>query len=231
MIPDTSFPAFLDQATSLILPGPVGSLEVLVSFPKPTETHPGVAIVCHPHPQHGGSMHNKVVTIVERSLRELGFITLRFNFRGVGGSEGDFDEGHGETDDLLTVAHWVMQTRPGNMLWLAGFSFGSYVAVRAIAQLPTVRQLILVAPPVNRWDFTLPDLPECSCLVVQGEEDEIVDPNAVYAWVSAQAKSLTLIRMPETDHFFHRRLMDLRGALKNALRPNLPALSVMTIDD
>ena len=169
-------------------------------------------------------MHNKVVTMIARALRELGLATVVFNFRGVGASAGEYDEGHGETEDLISVATWAQQARPDSALWLAGFSFGSYVAARAAAQLP-VRQMISVAPPVSRWDFSGLASPLCPWLVIQGETDEIVDPQAVYAWVAAQPEPPTLTRMPDTGHFFHRRLMDLRGAIKNGVRTNLPPRS------
>jgi len=212
------FPA---QAETLSLSGPAGPLEVAVDVPKPADARAGVAIICHPHSQHGGSRHNKVVTIIERALRELGLTTVTFNFRGVGSSAGEYDDGLGETDDLLSVAAWVRKTLPEHVLWLAGFSFGSYVAARAAAQLP-LHQMISVAPPVERWEFAGLSPPKCPWLVIQGEADEVVDPAAVYAWVDAQAPRPALVRMPETSHFFHRRLMDLRGAIKNAVRNNLP---------
>ena len=169
-------------------------------------------------------MHNKVVTTIERSLRELGLATVVFNFRGTGASRGAFDDGVGETEDLIAVANWAQHARPHDALWLAGFSFGSYVAARAAPQLP-VRQMISVAPPVGRWDFSHLASPLCPWLVVQGEADEIVDPHAVYAWIAAQPEPPTLVRMPETSHFFHRRLLDLRGVIKNGVRSNLPPLA------
>jgi len=214
------FPA---ASASLILPGPAGALEAAVDVPIAAEARAGVAIICHPHPQHGGTMHNKVVTMLERSLRESGLATVVFNFRGVGASNGTYDDGRGETDDLLAVAAWVQRTRPHDALWLAGFSFGSYVAARAASQLP-VRQMISVAPPVSRWDFAQLTHPLCPWLVIQGEADEVVDPAQVYAWIAAQPEPPTLVRMPDTGHFFHRRLMDLRGAVKNGVRSNLPPL-------
>jgi alpha/beta superfamily hydrolase len=163
------------------------------------------------------------VTMVERSLRELGLATIIFNFRGVGASQGEHDNGNGETDDVIAIAEWVQRVRPDDALWLAGFSFGAYVTARAAPQLP-VRQMISVAPPIGRWDFNALASPLCPWLVIQGEADEIVDPQAVYAWVAAQPEPLTLVRMPDTGHFFHRRLMDLRGAIKNGVRTNLPPL-------
>ncbi len=169
-------------------------------------------------------MHNKVVTIVERALRESGLFTVRFNFRGVGESAGSYDEGRGEGDDLAAVVEWVRGVRPeGWELWLAGFSFGSYV-VLANARRIDPAALITVAPPVGRWAFEGLEVPECPWLVVQGEDDEVVDAQAVFDWIESLPNSPTLVRMPETGHFFHRRLMDLRGAIKNAVRGYLPPL-------
>jgi uncharacterized protein len=218
----TTTPAgFAQTAANIMLRGPAGALEAATAVPAPEEARRGTAIICHPHSQHGGTMHNKVVTIIERALRESGLATVTFNFRGVGASAGRYDDGRGETDDLLAVAHWVQTVRPGDALWLAGFSFGSYVAMRAAHSLP-LSQMISVAPPVGRWDFAALPVPACPWLVIQGEADEIVDAAAVYAFVAAQAHPPTLVRMPDTGHFFHRRLMDLRGAIKNAMRANLP---------
>jgi hypothetical protein len=216
----TEFPR---ESASFLLPGPVGDLEVAC---EPAETRAksppaGIAVICHPHPLHGGTMHNKVVTIIERSLRELGLDTVRFNFRGIGKSAGTFDEGEGESDDLASVVRWARTVRPEAPLWLAGFSFGSYVALRNAKPLDA-DALITIAPPVGRWEFDAIDLPDCPWLVVQGEEDEVVDPQLVFDWVESLDVSPHLVRMPETSHFFHRRLMDLRGAVKNAMRVYLP---------
>jgi len=214
-------PLAFNELPKLLLPGPAGVIEAATALPDAGEARAGTAIICHPNSQQGGTMHNKVVTIIERSLRELGLATVTFNFRGVGESSGTFDDGRGETDDLLAVADWVRRVRADDVLWLAGFSFGSYVASRAAAQLP-LRQLISIAPPVNRWDFSTLAAPACPWLIVQGEADEVVEPEAVYAFVAAQKAPPTLVRLPETGHFFHRRLMDLRGVIKNGVRANLP---------
>jgi uncharacterized protein len=218
-----SVPAFPDASATLVLPGPAGALEVAVDPPDADAgARPLVAIVCHPLPTEGGTMHNKVVTMVARSLRELGATTVRFNFRGTGGSEGAFDEGRGEVDDLHAVAAWVRQQRPGETLWLAGFSFGAYVSlVAAEALRPGL--LISIAPPAGRWDFDRIALPTMPWLVVQGESDEIVDPQAVYDWLASSKAQAELVRMPDTSHFFHRKLIDLRGAIKHGVRQYLPA--------
>jgi alpha/beta superfamily hydrolase len=213
--------AFPSDSANVTLRGAAGAIEAIASAPDANGAREGIAIICHPHPLQGGTMHNKVVTMIERSLRELGLATIIFNFRGVGASEGTFDDGRGETDDVLAIAEWAQRVRPDDALWLAGFSFGSYVAARAAPQLP-VRQMISVAPPIGRWDFNSLASPLCPWLIVQGETDEVVDPEAVYAWVAAHPDPPTLVRMPETGHFFHRRLMDLRGAIKNGVRSNLP---------
>jgi alpha/beta superfamily hydrolase len=216
----TPGPPFPAEAASLLLPGPAGNIEIACGVPA-GGARAGVAIICHPHPLQGGTMFNKVVTTLDRGFVELGLSTVRFNFRGVGQTEGEHDEGRGETDDLVAVADWVRRERFGATLWLAGFSFGSYVVLRAARRLaPT--QVILVAPPVGRWDFSSVEWPECPVLIVQGEDDDVVDPAAVFAWAAEQTPPPTLVRMPETGHFFHRRLIDLRGAVKNAVRDNLP---------
>lgn len=214
----TGFP---DRPMTFALPGPAGPLEVAVAVPEADCARAGTAVICHPNPQQGGTMRNKVVTMLERSLRESGLATVRFNFRGVGASAGEFDNGDGESGDLVAVAQWVRKSRPGDALWLAGFSFGSYVALRSARSLGA-DALILVAPPASIYDFGAIAAPGCPWLVVQGEDDEVVDPQTVFDWIEALDSPPTLIRMPETGHFFHRRLMDLRGAVKNAVRAWLP---------
>lgn len=216
-------PAFPTDAETLLLPGPAGMLEVAVDPPDAgVDALPLVAIVCHPLPTEGGTMHNKVVTMVARSLRELGATTVRFNFRGTGNSEGEFDQGDGELDDLRAVAAWVRARRPGDALWLAGFSFGAYVSLRAAAELQPAL-LVSIAPPAGRWDFDAIPLPTMPWLVIQGEADEIVDPQAVYDWLEHSGAQAELVRMPDTSHFFHRKLIDLRGAIKHGVRAYLPA--------
>jgi len=214
--------AFPEAQATLMLSGPAGALEAIADVPQPEHARAGTVVICHPHPLHGGTMHNKVVTMIERSLRELGLRTVRFNFRGTGESSGEHDEGRGETLDLLAVAEWVQRVRPGDALWLAGFSFGAYVALLAARHLP-VKQMVSIAPPAGRWDFSAVLSPDCPWLVVQGEDDDVVEPQAVFDWIAAMPEPPQLVRMPETGHFFHRRLMDLRGAIKNGVRANLPS--------
>jgi alpha/beta superfamily hydrolase len=214
-------PPFPTAAGTLLLPGPAGAIEIACGVPE-SDARNGVAIICHPHPLQGGTMFNKVVTTLDKSLVEVGLATVRFNFRGVGQSEGEHDEGRGESDDLVAVAEWVRREKPGAALWLAGFSFGSYVVLRTASRLEPA-QVILVAPPVGRWDFSDIEWPTCPVLIVQGDADDIVDPKAVFAWAETQTPAPTIVRMPEAGHFFHRRLIDLRGAVRNGVRDNLPS--------
>ena len=215
-------PAGADQA--LLIPGPAGRIEAALDLPEADASpQPVLAIICHPLPTEGGSMHNKVVTMAARALREVGATTLRFNFRGVGQSEGRFDDGVGELDDLRAVAAWARANHPDKILWLAGFSFGAYVSLRLAVELRAAA-LVSIAPPVGRsWDFSAIEVPTAPWLVIQGEADEIVDPQAVFAWLATLPRQPRLVRMPDTSHFFHRKLIDLRGALKHGVQDWLPA--------
>ncbi|QIL19489.1 alpha/beta hydrolase [Thermomonas sp. HDW16] len=210
----------------LFLDGPAGRIEAALDAPEAdVAARPVLAIICHPLPTEGGTMHNKVVTMAARALRESGVTTLRFNFRGVGQSEGTFDDGAGELDDLRAVAAWARAQHPDKALWLAGFSFGAYISLRLAVELGAAA-LLSIAPPVGRnWDFSAIDLPTAPWLVIQGDADEVVDPQAVYAWLATLPRQPELVRMPDTSHFFHRKLMDLRGAVKNGVRDWLPAPS------
>ncbi|HET7930620.1 MAG TPA: alpha/beta fold hydrolase [Rhodanobacteraceae bacterium] len=223
-MPDSLPPApagFPDDSATFLLPSPAGVLEVATAVPEPGCARAGNVVICHPNPAQGGTMRNKVVTMLERSLRESGLSTVRFNFRGIGASTGAFDNGDGETGDLVAVAQWLRKVRPNDALWLAGFSFGSYIALRCARSL-AADALITVAPPVGRYEFGELSAPGCRWLVVQGEEDEVVAPQGVFDWIETLDPKPVLIRMPDTGHFFHRRLMDLRGAVKNAVRSWLP---------
>jgi len=212
---------FPEEIQEFHLAGPAGRLECLSDQADAEQRVPVTAVLCHPHPLHGGTMRNKVVTIMERSLREIGLATIRFNYRGVGESEGGFDEGNGETEDLLAVIEWVRRVRPETDLWLGGFSFGAYITLRAAQDLP-VRQLLSIAPPVERYEFESLPPPNCPWLVVQGDEDDVVSSDAVVRWAEQLDQSPDLVIMEGAGHFFHRRLMDLRGLIKNHVQANLP---------
>ena len=213
--------AFPPEEASFALAGPAGKLEAISNVAAPGDARAGVAVVCHPNPVQGGTMHNKVVTMLERSLRESGLDTVRFNFRGTGASEGSYDEGNGESEDLAAVVAWVRRLRPDDAVWLAGFSFGSYVTIRNAARLHAAA-LVSIAPPAGRFALQAIQAPTCPWLIVQGEADEVVEPQAVFDWIDSLPVAPELVRMPDTSHFFHRRLLDLRGAVKHAVQPWLP---------
>lgn len=217
---------FPNSEEVLFLEGPVGSLECIAAPARGAEI--GVsAIICHPHPQMGGAMSNKVVHTVARALRELGCRTVRFNFRGVGASQGEYDNAVGEVDDLMAVANWVHTQFPGDELLLAGFSFGSFVAAsglsRCLLEGMEVRELILVAPPIHHMGFY--DLPafERPVLVIQGLDDEVVPADSVIEWAESIESSAqrddgimpVLVQMTEAGHFFHGKLTELKNVVMN----------------
>ena len=193
--------------------GPAGILEGLVDSP---ETAPrAVAVVCHPNPVQGGSMQNKVAYILARAFNDMGAASLRFNFRGVGRSAGTFDNGVGEIDDALAAIDWFMAQHPGLPLWLGGFSFGGYVALRAQSQRP-VERLVTVAPAVQRFAATPIVPPVCPWLLVQGDADDVVPPGEVLGWAQGLARQPQLAVLPGAGHFFHGRLNELREAVVRA---------------
>jgi alpha/beta superfamily hydrolase len=166
-------------------------------------------------------MHNKVVHTLARAFTDLGLRTLRFNFRGVGASQGRFAHGTGETDDLLAVLAWVRAQRPDDAIWLAGFSFGAYVALRAAAASP-VAELVTVAPAVHLYDFGAFAPPRGPWLLIQGGADEVVPPAQVLAWARALRPAPDVVELPGVGHFFHQRLNDLRSVVVERLRARHP---------
>jgi len=199
----------------LIINGPAGALQTMVYEADPASRR--YAVVCHPHPLYGGTMDNKVVTTLAHALHACGIATLRFNFRGVGGSAGSFDAGIGETADAECVATWGASRWPGRGLVIAGFSFGAYVALQ-LAQRVQASQLVTVAPPVAMFDFSKLAVPRCPWLVVQGDADDVVDPESVTRWVGGLAPQPQLVIMRGAGHFFHGRLTELNDAVSDAVR-------------
>ena len=199
-----------------MVPGPAGDLETIAHEPEGS-VQPLYAIVCHPHPLFDGTMDNKVVYTVARALQTSGVATLRFNFRGVGASQGTYDEGAGETQDAAAVADFGAARWPHRRLVLAGFSFGAFVALRLALARDTAR-LITVAPPVGRFDFSELHAPACPWLVVQGDADDVVDPIAVIDWVERQDPMPKLLVVPGVGHYFHGHLAELRDAVIEVLR-------------
>ena len=184
---------------------------------KHGEPRQGWGIICHPHSLHGGSMHNKVITTIVKSFQCLGLNTVRFNFRGVGQSEGKYDQGNGEFEDLLAVMDWVQREHPTYSIWLAGFSFGAYIAAKAATQIP-IAKLALIAPPVKNFPMhsMLPFL--CPWVLVQGDQDDVVPAESVLSWAANREPPPVLVRYPDAGHFFHGQLVELRQGLEDALR-------------
>jgi uncharacterized protein len=190
--------------------GPRGSIECAVDAPN--DAPRGVAVLCHPHPQHGGTMDNKVVQTLSRAFRHLGYTSVRFNFRGVGASAGEWAQGVGEIDDALAVV--AAFRAPDQPLVLAGFSFGAYVAANAAARLAAssgVERLVLVGPAASR--FEMGPVP-AGTLVIHGEADDVVPLNAVFDWARPQALPVTVI--PGAGHFFHGQLSLLKTLVVGA---------------
>jgi alpha/beta superfamily hydrolase len=192
----------------------VGDLDALLDEPTERGTPDRVAVICHPHPLFGGSMTNKVTHILARAFNELNAPAVRFNFRGVGRSSGVHDDGFGETDDTLAMLRWTSTRWPDASIWLAGFSFGAAMALRASFQ-HTVARLVTVAPALRWLTQVRDDVPSCPWLIVQGDRDELVDVNAVRSWAANLSHPPTLEILSGAEHFFHGRLNDLRDVVKD----------------
>jgi alpha/beta superfamily hydrolase len=205
-----------------MLPGPAGALQTLIETPVPSLgegdaeiSHFGV--VCHPHPLAGGTMDNKVVYTVARAFLDCGVPTIRFNFRGVGASEGEFDAGAGETQDALAVIAHGRARWPRATLWLAGFSFGGGIAIRAAA-LAACEALVTVAPALSRTAGPAFAWPTCPWLIVQGDADDVVDPAEVRSVITGVTPAPQLRMLAGAGHFFHGRLPELRQAVVQFLQ-------------
>lgn len=205
---------------SLMIPGPSGKLQAVIhqgDAEGRLAARQWLVILCHPHPVHGGTMDNKVVTTLMRTYRDLGIHVLRFNFRGVGKSEGTFDNAIGELDDLRAMVDWCRQRLPASNLLLAGFSFGSSIAAQVSYEVEGLCHLTLVAPPVERYPYARDNQFPCATCVVQGDRDERVIAQGVYDWVTGLRGSVELLRYPEAGHFFHGYLTTLKADLTEAL--------------
>jgi len=200
------------KTEEVLIDGPAGRLEGLYERPASGEAT-GVAVVCHPHPVHGGTMQNKVTHTLARAFLACGFATLRFNFRGVGESEGEFDEGAGELDDAGAATRWIRDRHREPPLWISGFSFGAAIAIKAATTF-SAAGLVSVAPAITRVAGGSAAQPTCPWLVIQGEDDELVDAEETIAWINGLEPGPELLMFPETGHYFHGRLVRLREAVE-----------------
>lgn len=205
---------------SLTLSGPAGALEAACDQPPAAQLDAqavrGAVVIGHPHPLFAGSMDNKVVHTLARSFLQLGYVTLRFNFRGVGDSQGSWDEGRGEVDDMQAVVQYALSLPQvaGKPLVLAGFSFGAYIVAQLGAQIvqtqPSVELERLALVGVAASNFNVPDVPE-NTLVIHGEQDEEVPLSAVLDW--ARPQSLPVVVLPGVGHYVHGKLPLLKNVI------------------
>ncbi len=211
----------------LLIDGPAGAIDVALD--RPAGAPRGLAVVAHPHPLYGGTRDNKVAQTLTRALLALGHVVWRPNFRGVGATAGEHDEGRGETDDLLAVVHYArthalrdgLENADALPLVLAGFSFGTDVQIRVAARLreegrPAQRLVLVGTAATDR--YTLGDVPD-DTLVVHGELDDVVPLQGVLDWARTQA--LPVVVIPGAEHFFHRRLTLLKRIVVDALAPRV----------
>lgn len=187
-------------------------IEIALSIPEKAKQK-FFAIVGHPHPLQQGTMHNKVVTTAAKALFNQGIPVCRFNFRGVGQSAGVFDHGVGETDDYIALARAWKRIYPQAECLFLGFSFGAYVAYLA-AQREQPKSLLLIAPPIFRFDFKFSPGPKRPDLILMGEQDEVVAPKDVLQFVQAFDPAVEIQWFAQTSHFFHGRLVELRTAVE-----------------
>lgn len=207
----------LKREESILLDGPCGALEALY-FHEPSATQ--LALICHPNPVKGGTMLNKVVSTLQRTARDAGYTTLRFNYRGVGSSAGSHDMKTGEVDDAEAVARWLLAEHPGVPLTLLGFSYGGFVAASLAGRLeaaghPVARQ-VLVAPAVARLDGQALAV-QGPLTIIQPEQDEVIEPETVYAFSAALARPHELLKVAECGHFFHSKLVELKDLVAQRL--------------
>lgn len=193
------------------IPAPHGHLEA--NLREPDDGVRGAAVVCHPHPLHGGTMHTKAVFRAAQALAEAGLLALRFNFRGVGTSTGSFDEGVGEQDDVRAALEWLAGEAPEVPMVVAGFSFGSLVGLRVGVEEDRVRALLGMGLPVSMYDYSFLGDTEKPTLVVQGEEDEFGGGEEVEDALAGLGGHVTVVRVPGADHYFDDRFEPLKEAI------------------
>ncbi len=210
-------PEGVARLTPIILQGSAGRLEALLQE-RDSHDHAITAVVCHPHPLYGGTLHNKVAHRVASALFGMGVAVLRFNFRGVGASEGAFDQGRGELEDAQAALAFLRERYPGARRWIAGFSFGSWVASRLAAGEADAEQLILIAPPVHTQTFE--EMRTCVVpkLVIQGRADDICRPENLGRVFPGWADPKRLIEVPQASHFFDKQLPELAEAILEGMR-------------
>jgi alpha/beta superfamily hydrolase len=197
------------------VPGVVGPLEVIVD--RPSGVPRAAVVLAHPLPTAGGTMHTKMVYQAAKGLVRAGCLVLRFNFRGVGRSPGQFDEGLGEQDDFRAAVTYVASTYPGLQVWAAGASFGAYIAMSVGATDERIAALIGVAPPVNRYDFSDIEASPKAKFIVHGEEDELIPIALMRASYARMSEPRELVVIDRADHLFDGQAGEIGDALEELL--------------
>ncbi|MEO8258531.1 MAG: alpha/beta fold hydrolase [Acidobacteriota bacterium] len=197
--------------------GPAGRLEALLDEPGPSTTVRAAVVFAHPHPQQGGTMHTKVVYQAAKALARIGCAVLRFNFRGVGTSDGQFDHGVGEADDFRAGVEFMRHRHPAAPLWTAGFSFGAWIALTAGAADPRVSTLIGIAPPLTRYDFETVRISTTAKFFVQGEFDEICRLKAMQQFYARCEEPKELVVIDAADHLFDGKTIQVAEAIEDLL--------------
>lgn len=205
------------QTKPLTLQGSAGAIQAFLSMPAQAVPPSGVAVICHPHPLYGGSMDNKVVTTLASCCTRAGLAALRFNFRGVGASEGHFDQGVGETEDTLAVLDWLLDATGAREHVLLGFSFGGLVAVRSAMQRRPV-QLVTVAPALHYLGNKGLVGPGSPWLLVHGRDDDVVGCADTIARVQGLQPPVDVRLLDGVGHFYHGRLGELREIVTPVLQ-------------
>ena len=197
------------------IPGPAGSLEILIEMPQGT---PRAGVVfAHPLPTQGGTMHTKVVYQATKALARIGCVVLRFNFRGVGLSAGTWDEGRGEMDDFRAAVDFMAAQHPGLELWAAGFSFGSYIATTVGADDDRICALIAIAPPVDRYEFASVKLSAKPTFVIHGEHDELISLKMVRHFYAQLHEPKEFVEIDRANHLFDGQAGEVGDALADLL--------------
>ena len=201
------------KSETLLISGPVGNLEIRIKPSALDVDNVKAVVISHPHPLYGGTMNNKVVTTMERAFSSLGYTTVAYNFRGVGESEGEYDSGIGEQADLIAVLDWLNAKYELTHKVLAGFSFGSYVSLNALAKCK-VDAICTVAPPVGLYDFSVIGDVDIPWSLIQGGQDEVVSAQEILDWAMKQKNRPDLYWRDGASHFFHGELVWLRKIIE-----------------
>ena len=208
----------------IIIPGPEGRLEA--RYQKGKDQRSPICLVLHPHPRQGGTMNNKIVYNIFHAFKNIGFATLRFNFRGVGKSQGSYDNGVGELTDAAAALDWLQNENPtAQNTWIAGFSFGSWLALQLLMRRPEIAGFVAVSPPANLYDFSFLAPCPASGLIIQGTDDKIVEADQVSELADKlnKQKNLKVVykKLIGADHFFKNELDDIQDAITKYVRKSI----------